>query len=496
MTTAPEDISTEVEQKFLNLDQIEFHPRNLRRSVGDVTGLAATIRAQGVLQSVLVVPHDGKYRLLAGHRRVTAARKAGLTQIPATVNHSMIDDEAAQIAVMLTENRDRESLTPDEEATGVQEMLDIGESVATIAKRVGWSKTKVRARVKIAALPEEVRGKLNDHTVSISDAIVVAEAAEQDRPRLEKALGTVNWAVECEKVRRDADQRAKLAAQIKAAEAAGVTKFPWPDAWTAHELCAKERAAVDAGHPVAGASTNRWDADGVAGLISREDAISYWIKPASWEGEDLLVVTYLFADEPVADAAPECSTALCSAPATDGDLCRRHHEAAVAGRAAAAERAERVKSVKAATSVRREHLRNLQDAVACELAGRALILYGAHTETAAPLDFDTYLNVPDDGGDDDALIDASATWLRGATPPQLVKLVAYSALTNTRGEQILSGTRWTSRDVDGAAALLADVIDYTNLLTESGYRLSDIEQTIVDEYTADLHKHTAGEEKE
>ena len=83
--------------------------------------LAQSIRAQGLLQPVVVRPVDGGYELIAGERRWRAAQMAGLAQVPAVVRE--VPDDAA-LVMALIENIQREDLNPMEEATGVQRLIE------------------------------------------------------------------------------------------------------------------------------------------------------------------------------------------------------------------------------------------------------------------------------------------------------------------------------------------------------------------------------------
>jgi ParB family transcriptional regulator, chromosome partitioning protein len=83
--------------------------------------LSDSIRAQGLLQPVVVRPHDGGYELIAGERRWRAAQMAGLKQIPAVVRE--VPDEAA-LVMALIENIQREDLNPMEQASALQRLID------------------------------------------------------------------------------------------------------------------------------------------------------------------------------------------------------------------------------------------------------------------------------------------------------------------------------------------------------------------------------------
>ncbi|WP_336792976.1 ParB/RepB/Spo0J family partition protein [Gordonia malaquae] len=214
MTTAPEYLDIPVE------DLIP-HPSNIRRSV-DVDTLVPSIKAQGVLEPLLVAPtitaagfdEDG-FVVLAGHRRLAAAKKAGLTTLPCCYRADLIDP-TAQIAVMMAENVERDQLSAAEEATGVQAMLDLGNSVSAIAKDLGMSRTRVAQRAKISKLDDTILDKVHTHAVTIADALFIAEHPDYTE-QLEEALGTNNWGQQVAAVKRAVKAKREYKASVAAA---------------------------------------------------------------------------------------------------------------------------------------------------------------------------------------------------------------------------------------------------------------------------------------
>ena len=97
-----------------------YQPRT-RMEPDALQELANSIRAQGLLQPVVVRPVDGGYELIAGERRWRAAQMAGLKQLPAIVRE--VPDESAMVMALI-ENIQREDLNPIEEAAGVQRLID------------------------------------------------------------------------------------------------------------------------------------------------------------------------------------------------------------------------------------------------------------------------------------------------------------------------------------------------------------------------------------
>ena len=128
------------------------HPDNPRKDVGDVTELSESIRVSGILQNLTVVPHEGRYRVIIGHRRLAAAKKAGLSSLPCIVCDM---DYKTQLATMLCENMQRVDLTVVEQVQGIQMMLDLGESVQDVAGKTGFTVKTVKQRSKLSALPAD-----------------------------------------------------------------------------------------------------------------------------------------------------------------------------------------------------------------------------------------------------------------------------------------------------------------------------------------------------
>ncbi len=143
----------------LPVDAIEPNPSQPRARIdkGALDALAASIRANGVLQPVVVGPADGEGRhaLVAGERRWRAARLAGLARVPAIVRSV---DDRERIELALTENVVREDLTPIDVAQACACLIeDFGQSHAELAVRLGRSRPAVSNLVRLLELPEEVQ---------------------------------------------------------------------------------------------------------------------------------------------------------------------------------------------------------------------------------------------------------------------------------------------------------------------------------------------------
>ena len=152
----------------LPVDAIHPNPRQPRRKFDSDagSGLADSVRSQGIVQPVLVRPRAaGGYELIAGERRWRAARDAKLKTVPAVVREAGDRDS---LLLGLVENIAREDLSPVEEARAFAVVLDeFGLSLGELSEQVGKSKPAVSNRVRLLELPEDVlkmleRGQLTE----------------------------------------------------------------------------------------------------------------------------------------------------------------------------------------------------------------------------------------------------------------------------------------------------------------------------------------------
>lgn len=191
------------EIKLINTSLIDPHPDNPRKQIGDVTDLAASIKANGLLSPLSVVPNGERYRVIAGHRRLAACKQAGTGAVPCFV----LDlDPLQQLEAMVTENCQREQLTVLEEADAIQGMLDLGATTAAVAHRLGRSADYVRDRVKAASIKTEVRASRDDFgQISIGQLVAIARYDGQpDRQKeLAQAAGTSNFDYILRNIERD-----------------------------------------------------------------------------------------------------------------------------------------------------------------------------------------------------------------------------------------------------------------------------------------------------
>ena len=135
--------------------------------------LADSIRDQGVLQPLLVVPASGgRYRIIAGERRYRASRIAGLETVPCIVKDI---DVIRQMEIALIENLQRADLNPMEAARGIQALMkQCGYTQEKVSARLGKSRPAVANLLRLLSLPEEVTEMVRDGLISAGHARVLA----------------------------------------------------------------------------------------------------------------------------------------------------------------------------------------------------------------------------------------------------------------------------------------------------------------------------------
>ena len=191
----------------LPVDAIHPNPRQPRRRFEPeaASGLAESVRRQGVIQPLLVRPRGvGGYEIVAGERRWRAAREAGRATVPAVVRDA---DDRETLLLGLVENVAREQLTPIEEARAYAVLIDeFSLSLGEVAERVGRSKPSVSNRIRLLELPDDVLGMVERGQLTEGHARAVLAVPDQEgRRRLAREIVRRGLSV------RAAEQRAKWA---------------------------------------------------------------------------------------------------------------------------------------------------------------------------------------------------------------------------------------------------------------------------------------------
>lgn len=191
-----------MENKIIMIEtaRLHAHPNNPRKNIGDVTELAESIKESGILQNLTVVPWvseltgetcKGEYTVIIGHRRLAAAKAAGIKELPCAIKEMT---PAQQLATMLAENVQRNDLTPIEQAEGIQMMFDIGESIADVVAKTGLSESTVRRRTKMLELDREKLRATEGRGATLADYEKLNEIEDIEvRNSVLESIGTNNF---------------------------------------------------------------------------------------------------------------------------------------------------------------------------------------------------------------------------------------------------------------------------------------------------------------
>ncbi len=165
---------------MIRTELLMHHPENPRKTIGDISELAESMKKNGVMQNLTIIPavpkekdynpqvpvsefekdpnnEHHRYFVLIGNRRMEAAKTAGVELVPCRIVTNMPFRQ--QLGIMLEENMQRSDLTIYEQAQGFQMMLDLGETEETITAKTGFGKTTIRHRLNIAKLNQRTLEK-------------------------------------------------------------------------------------------------------------------------------------------------------------------------------------------------------------------------------------------------------------------------------------------------------------------------------------------------
>jgi ParB family chromosome partitioning protein len=244
--------------------ELVAHPSNLRRDLGDLTELRASIAAHGVWQALTVVPEDdGGHRIVAGHRRAAAAAEVleagewpdGTPQaVPCLVRPDMVGLAPDQIVAMLVENDQRANLTESERAAGYAQLELFGLDVAEIARRTGRTQKHVQSALKLTKLGEVATAAADAGKLTLED-VAELEQFEDDPKAMTRILKGVEsgWGVRhrVQEEKRKREEKAATEALTAELTAAGVRVLKKPKDWPWNCAMAKVEDLADAdGQPI------------------------------------------------------------------------------------------------------------------------------------------------------------------------------------------------------------------------------------------------------
>ncbi len=181
----------------IDIDRIILNPFQPRLKLDEMRmeELAASIRANGVLQPVLVRPFAGGYQLVAGERRLVAAQRAGLLKIPAQIR-DVPDDRLLEFA--LVENIQREPLNPLEEAQAYQRLMETtNKTQEQIAEQLGKDRSTIANAIRLLKLPQPVKLLVAEGKLSAGHAraLLASSAGPNEMARIAALIIQNDWSV-------------------------------------------------------------------------------------------------------------------------------------------------------------------------------------------------------------------------------------------------------------------------------------------------------------
>jgi ParB family chromosome partitioning protein len=167
----------------LDIDLLTPNPRQPRVHIDDVRleELAQSIRANGVIQPIVVRRVEDRFEIVAGERRWRASQRAGLLKVPVAVR-DVPDDKLLEVA--LIENIQREDLNPIEEAQAYRKLTDeLQLSQETIAEQVGKDRATIANYMRLLRLPAEVRAAISEGELSMGHAKALLSLTDEAAQR-------------------------------------------------------------------------------------------------------------------------------------------------------------------------------------------------------------------------------------------------------------------------------------------------------------------------
>jgi ParB family chromosome partitioning protein len=193
----------------VELHRLEANRRQPRKRFDEegLAELAASIRKTGILQPILVTREGDRYRVLAGERRVRAARLAGLRTVPVLIKEGLHDRDHLLLA--LVENVQRRDLTALEEAEAYRHLKeDFGLTQEEVAERVGKDRATVANAIRLLKLPASIRASLEEGLLSAGHArALLSLSSVADQEKLVKDIVKGGLSVRLAEVRAAAMQR-------------------------------------------------------------------------------------------------------------------------------------------------------------------------------------------------------------------------------------------------------------------------------------------------
>lgn len=188
---------------MIPIGELEHHPENPRKDLGDLSELTESIRKNGIYQNLTVVPDmdKAKYMVIIGNRRMEAAKAAGMADLPCVISDM---DHKEQIATMLEENMQRQDLTVFEQAQGFQMMMDLGYTAKQISEKTGFSEKTVKDRIKLTKFNQKKFSEAVNNGATLFDLIEISKLKnKRDQNEVLESAGTDNFRYKLQRKLKD-----------------------------------------------------------------------------------------------------------------------------------------------------------------------------------------------------------------------------------------------------------------------------------------------------
>ncbi len=186
--------------RVILLSQIVPNPNQPRRAWDDekdedgrnaLERLAESIKAQGVLQPLVVTNWEDKYLIVCGERRYRAAKQAGLKEVPCVLRPGLNGEQVLELSII--ENLQREDLTPVDEAHAIDALMKrCGWSQAAVGKRLGVARAAVNYKLGLLKLSPELQKDVKKGKLSETQGRAIGQATnkapEEKRPEIQKEV--------------------------------------------------------------------------------------------------------------------------------------------------------------------------------------------------------------------------------------------------------------------------------------------------------------------
>ena len=219
--------------KNIPIDLLKPHPKNPRQELRGLCELEASIREKGVLQNLTVVRNkgalgewSGTFTVVIGHRRLAAAKEAGLIELPCVIAELT---EEEQLTMMAAENMQRNDLQPHEQAYSFQTMLDIGMGVEKIAVKTGVSERTVYRRLKLTEFDQKTLAEAGAKAITFDELDKIGKIRDVKRKNDVLALyGTKDYDWKFQQALKDEKDEERREVWRKALTQAGAEELESP----------------------------------------------------------------------------------------------------------------------------------------------------------------------------------------------------------------------------------------------------------------------------